>query len=895
MAGNNVIRRDVIEVTWDVDSSPLDRLTRQTQRFGNDFDRVTRRGERDMRRVTDQTRRTRDALRDNVREGRHFSNALRATVRKEYFTQLNKQVDEFGKKLGGGIVKAAGAATKAMTAFGAAASAALLGAGVASIKAYANYEQLVGGVETLFKGDAGIVIKNADRAFSTAGMSANDYMETVTGFSASLLQGLKGDTKKAASYSDRALTDMSDNANKMGTDIESIKYAYQGFAKQNYTMLDNLKLGYGGTQEEMKRLIKDASKMKDVQKELGVTVDGSSMSFSNIIDAISVVQTKMGITGTTAEEAATTIEGSINSMKAAWTNFLTGMADPDQNFDALVDNLVNSIITVGKNVIPRIQMMLPRLAAGLGKVFSEMLTGIMNNLDMFGPLAPLVEQIVRLIQSVRDKFAEVTGDAEKMDRIRGIVSGVASAFGSIVSAIGWVIGAVVSFVTSAGVLTVVSGIVNGISAVFGFLAAHIREVAAVVGVVLTVFFAYWAIIKVITIATTIYNTVLAIFKAYQMLASGATLAATAAQWGMNAAMLACPITWIILAIVALIAIIVILALNWDKVKEKALQVWEAIKTVWGIVSQWFLANVIEPLKNFFQTLWEAIKMLATEAWNGIKTVASTVANAVKAVWNAVKSFFLAFCNGVKNFFMTLWAAVKQLASESANLVKSIWNAVKSWFQSFCNAVKNFFQNLWNAIKRGPEVVKNAIVSAFTAAKNAVVRVWQGVVDFFSGIWNSISGFVGKITGAAGSATSGAATVKNAASAHGSRGGRAFASGGYVDSPIMGLVGEAGPEMIIPLSAQRRRRGMSLWQQAGRILGAPTVTPQISLPSYTPGSSVTTNNASTSNTNNYSPQFNLTLSGTVDRTTERTIKRWVQEALEETFDSMSRTSPRLTEV
>lgn len=887
MAGNNVIRRDVIEVTWDVDSSPLDRLTRQTQRFGNDFDRVTRRGERDMRRITDETRRTRNGLRDNIREGRHFSNALRATVRREYFSQLNKQVDEFGKKLGGGIVKAAGAATKAMTAFGAAAGAALLGAGVASIKAYASYEQLTGGVETLFKKDAGTVIKYADQAYQTAGMSANDYMDTVTGFSASLLQSLGWDTKKAAEKSNMALIDMSDNANKMGTDIESIKYAYQGFSKQNYTMLDNLKLGYGGTQEEMKRLLKDAQKLTGQKYDIS--------SFADIVDAIHAIQTNMDITGTTAKEAATTIEGSINSMKAAWTNFLTGMADPDQNFDALVDNLVNSIITVGKNVIPRIQMMLPRLAAGLGKVFSEMLTGIMNNLDMFGPLAPLVEQIVRLIQSVRDKFAEVTGDAEKMDRIRGIVSGVASAFGSIVSAIGWVIGAVVSFVTSAGVLTVVSGIVNGISAVFGFLAAHIREVAAVVGVVLTVFFAYWGIIKLITIATTIYNTVLAIFKAYQMLASGATLAATAAQWGMNAAMLACPITWIILAIVALIAIIVILALNWDKVKEKALQVWEAIKTVWGIVSQWFLANVIEPLKNFFMTLWEAIKMLATEAWNGIKIVASTVANAVKAVWNAVKSFFLAFCNGVKNFFMTLWAAAKQLASEAANLVKSIWNAVKSWFQSFCNAVKNFFQNLWNAIKRGPEVVKNAIVSAFTAAKNAVVKVWQGVVDFFSGIWSAISGFVGKITGAASSATSGAATVKQAASAHGGRGGRAFASGGYVDSPIMGLVGEAGPEMIIPLSAQRRRRGMSLWQQAGRILGAPTVTPQVSLPSYTPGSSVTTNNASTSNTNNYSPQFNLTLSGTVDRTTERTIKRWVQEALEETFDSMSRTSPRLTEV
>ena len=194
---------------------------------------------------------------------------------------------------------------------------ALINVGKQALQSYADYEQLVGGVETLFKDSAGIVQDYANEAYKTAGLSANEYMETVTSFSASLLQSLDGDTKKTAEYSNRAIIDMSDNANKMGTDMSSLQNAYQGFAKQNYTMLDNLKLGYGGTKSEMERLIKDASKMKDVQKELGVEVDASSMSFGNIVNAISVMQKSMDIAGTTSKEASTTMSvirsGSISS------------------------------------------------------------------------------------------------------------------------------------------------------------------------------------------------------------------------------------------------------------------------------------------------------------------------------------------------------------------------------------------------------------------------------------------------------------------------------------------------------------------------------------------------------------------------------------------------------
>lgn len=231
---------------------------------------------------------------------------------------------------------------------------AVLNVGKQAIEAYSQQEQMIGGVETLYKDSAPIVEQYANNAFKTAGMSANQYMETVTGFSASLLQSLGGDTAKAAEYGNRAVTDMADNANKMGTDMQSIQYAYQGFAKQNYTMLDNLKLGYGGTKEEMKRLIQDASKMTDVQKELGVTVDGSSMSFGNIVNAISVMQKHLGIAGTTSKEAATTIEGSMNSMKSAWQNMLAGMSDSNADMGLLINNLADSVSTFAGNIMPRI-------------------------------------------------------------------------------------------------------------------------------------------------------------------------------------------------------------------------------------------------------------------------------------------------------------------------------------------------------------------------------------------------------------------------------------------------------------------------------------------------------------------------------------------------------------
>lgn len=275
--------------------------------------------------------------------------------------KFNTEILEKG--FSAGVKKLGSVAKTGLTVVGGAVAGVATAFGVMTKKAldsYASLEQNIGGVETLFKDSSQSVVDNAKKAYKTAGLSANAYMETVTSFSASLSQSLGGDTKKAADYADRAIIDMSDNANKMGTSMELIQNAYQGFAKQNYTMLDNLKLGYGGTKEEMQRLVQDASKMTDVQKELGVSVDGSSLSFGNIVNAISVMQKHMGIAGTTSKEASETISGSISSMKGAFDNFLNGTGSPKE--------LAETMVTAGKNVIKGLSEIVPRLLETLPEV-----------------------------------------------------------------------------------------------------------------------------------------------------------------------------------------------------------------------------------------------------------------------------------------------------------------------------------------------------------------------------------------------------------------------------------------------------------------------------------------------------------------------------------------------
>lgn len=322
--------------------------------------------------------------------------------------ELKESGDEAEKSGGkfeklGGVLKGVGAA---MGAVALAAGAAAVKLGKEVIAAYADFEQLVGGVDTLF-GDASETVQNyAANAFKTAGMSANEYMETVTGFSASLIQSLGGDTAKAAEIADMAITDMADNANKMGTDLSSIQTAYQGFAKQNYTMLDNLKLGYGGTKSEMERLLTDAEKISGIKYDLS--------SFSDLTEAIHVVQTEMGITGTTAKEATETISGSMSGMQSAIGNLMAGLGNADADIELLIGNVVEAFGHVVKNIVPVIENIvkaLPPALAGILQAVGDLLPTLLSTVvDLFTQvLETILSLLPELIPAAVDAVMTIVG------------------------------------------------------------------------------------------------------------------------------------------------------------------------------------------------------------------------------------------------------------------------------------------------------------------------------------------------------------------------------------------------------------------------------------------------------------------------------------------------------
>ena len=308
-----------------------------------------------------------------------------------------------GKKLSDVLGKGLAVAAKVGFAAVSAAAAGVVKLTKSAVENYAEYEQFVGGVETLFKDSAGTVMQYAENAYKTAGLSANDYMDTVTSFSASLLQSLGGDTAAAADMADMAITDMSDNANKMGTDMTSIQNAYQGFAKQNYTMLDNLKLGYGGTKEEMQRLIDDANALNAAQ---GKATDYSIDSFADIVSAIHDVQTEMGITGTTAKEASSTIQGSVNSAKAAWENWLTALGDSNADVQQKTDELMSAIGTAAQNILPVVEQVLSSigraLATKLPELLSQAVSFVISNLPQILGLG--LQLIVALADGLNQGF-----------------------------------------------------------------------------------------------------------------------------------------------------------------------------------------------------------------------------------------------------------------------------------------------------------------------------------------------------------------------------------------------------------------------------------------------------------------------------------------------------------
>ena len=322
-----------------------------------------------------------DALRDTTEQAEDTGHRMSQATEK-----AESKMSKAFSKIGSAALKVG----KVMATGIAVGSVAITTLGKTALDSYADFEQLVGGVETLFKESAAMVQEYADNAYKSAGMSANEYMETVTSFSASLLQSLEGDTAEAAKKANQAIVDMSDNANKVGSSMESIQNAYQGFAKANYTMLDNLKLGYGGTKEEMQRLLKDAQAISGIEYDIS--------SYADIVDAIHVIQEEMGIAGTTAKEASSTISGSFASMKSAWQNLLAGLGNEDADLSGLINNFVNSAGTVADNVLPRVEIILGGIADAIGRIIpiiGERLPVLFESI-----LPPLIEGAVALVNGL---------------------------------------------------------------------------------------------------------------------------------------------------------------------------------------------------------------------------------------------------------------------------------------------------------------------------------------------------------------------------------------------------------------------------------------------------------------------------------------------------------------
>lgn len=617
-----------------------------------------------------------------------------ALDKSEYESGLNDakgSMSNLAKSVGDGLktVAKVGAAAVTAAATGVAALTKM------SVEGYAEYEQLVGGVETLFKTSQGAVMAYAENAYKTAGMSANEYMSTVTSFSASLIQSLGGDTAKAAEIGDMAITDMSDNANKMGTSMELIQNAYNGFAKGNYTMLDNLKLGYGGTQEEMQRLIADANKVKVANGEMA---DLSIDSFADVAEAIHIIQNEMGITGTTAREAASTIEGSLSMMKGAWTNLVVGMADENANMEVLIDNFVESVATAAKNLLPRIEQAL----IGIGKLITE--------------LAPVIaEALPALIEAVLPSLLSA-GVSLVAAIVKGVVSALPGLYNALLEAVK------VILVEVFGVSEEKAGeFADGINSFFtsikdGFVA--LVESAQTEGTLLNqIWTGLQTAFKIIGDALAIaFNAVSDAFKwcAEQINTDG---------------------TW--------------LNETWTGIQNAVQALFDFVSATFDAVSAVFkwCAEQINTDGTYLNMVWENIKAVAGAVWeyiqNLISTVVDIITNTITVFTSVLKGDWSAAWDAVKNIVVTYWDYIKNTISIATNYIKNIinnvWDTIKYYTSSVWNGIKSAISSVWDGIKTSVsnaiDTVKSKISSGMDSAKSTVSGVLDGIKTKFSKIWD----------------------------------------------------------------------------------------------------------------------------------------------------------------
>ena len=541
------------------------------------------------------------------------------------FSKIGKTFGTIGKTIAVGV-------TAGVTAAGTAIGKIVKDA----VSAYADYEQLVGGVDTLFKDSSAKVQEYASNAYKTAGLSANEYMETVTSFSASLIKSLGGNTVAAAELADQAILDMSDNANKMGTDMGMIQNAYQGFAKQNYTMLDNLKLGYGGTKEEMNRLLEDANALNE---QHGIHTKYSIENFSDIVEAIHVVQTEMGITGTTAKEAEGTITGSINMTKSAWKNLMSGLAQDNANIPQLVSIVVNSGSKVLENIIPRVKEVLKNIPVAISQISPEAGAAFQTVIDVIMAVLPVLKDALVVTFDVIKKTINFVKEHT------GALTAVATAIGVIVTAIGMynAVAAIKAAMAAAEVTTV-----------WGLVAAYAAQAAAMV------------------VALAPYLAIAAAIAA--VIAVGVLLVK---NWDEIKA--------------KCIEV-------WNSIKTKISETWNSIKTttsnIWNSIKDFF-SNLWNNIKTIVTNAINSVKTTITNVFNSIKTTITNIWNSIKDffsnIWNSIKTTVSNGVNKIKDTVTNVFTSVKEKVS-------TIWNNIKDAITKPIETARDKVKNVIDKIK-----------------------------------------------------------------------------------------------------------------------------------------------------------------------------------------------------
>ena len=654
---------------------------------------------------------------------------------------LSSTAEKSSSKIGSvfkGIGKVGATVGKAVGGAMLAAGTAVAGLVTASTSAYAEYEQLVGGVDTLFGKSSKKVQQYAENAYKTAGMSANQYMTTVTSFSASLLQSLGGDTEAAADKADMAITDMSDNANKMGTSMESIQNAYQGFAKQNYTMLDNLKLGYGGTKEEMERLLADAEKISGIHYDIS--------SYADVVDAIHVIQTEMGITGTTSKEAAGTISGSMASVKGAWTNLITAMASDNLPLDEYISKFVDSASAMLTNMLPRIQQAL----VGVVQLVNELAPIIIGKIpELLSQLLPsIIQAATGLVDSIVAILPELINTL-----VTSVLPQLLSALTTIINSIISALPSVMQSLCSA-LPTLIPLLINGLVSMIVTLCTNFSSIIQPIIDILPEL--------IVSIVNALLSNLPALISGLVQLTVGIVKALPQILAGL----------WQALTTLCSQATSSLFTKIGEWIRQLFPKSADNIFKVLDTIKSAFKTHV-DNIKQIFSVVVEFISVPFKLAWNAIKTVWNIVVDYFKMIWNNIKAVFSVVDSVLAGDFEGAWNGIKQ-----------IWSNVVGFFKNIISNIKNAFSN-----------VGEILTSPFRKAKDAIKKIVDNIKGFFKGVkltFPNIKLPHFKISPSGWKVGDLLKGIKP------KLGIDWYAEGGVIDRPSLIGVGENGAEAVVPL-------------------------------------------------------------------------------------------------